>query len=137
MKKNGTIGAKNIDAQYENLSLLWKAISPEPVKMITYKGLYDPPFISSYNLKILKNFQKYIFFWIPDIFCSRHGTDLRQYSNSPSWCTDFKNVWNIIVGLGVPVEFWIRKLEKIAFFDIFRFLAQFSSFLNQNLNLNP
>ena len=27
--KQYTIGTKNIDAQYENLSLLWKAISPE------------------------------------------------------------------------------------------------------------
>ena len=27
----GTIGAKNIDAQYENSSLPWKAISPGPL----------------------------------------------------------------------------------------------------------
>ena len=62
------MGAKSIDAQYENSSLLWKAISPEPLglqlcflhiwiqhfktkKMSTFRGLYDPPFKSSYNLK--------------------------------------------------------------------------------------
>ena len=58
----------------------------------------------SYIFGISTSRWRKIFFLIPDIFCSRHSTDLRKYSNSPSWCTDFKNVRNIIVSLGVQVQ---------------------------------
>ena len=90
----------------------------------TFGGLYDPPLKSSYNLKnedekikIVKN----RFFFSSHNFSSSGRTDLQKYSNSPSWSTDSKNVYNIFVVPGVQVQFVLGQIWELYFFGHFSF----------------
>ena len=88
-------------------------------------------------LKLLKNRQKYNFSLSSHSFSSSGRTDLQKYSNSPSWSTDSKNVYNIFVGLGVQVQFVLEQIWELYFFRTFFFFFTTFEFFKLKLNLNP
>ena len=71
------------------------------------------------------------FFFSSHSFSSSGRTDLQKYSNSPSWSTDSKNVYNIFVGPGVQVQFVLEQIfRELHFFGNFSFFSRPSSSLN-------
>ena len=60
----------------------------------------------------VSNWSSNVTFCILSLFLSwKNGTDLKNYSNSPSWSTDSKNVKTIFVGSGVQAQHLLKELK--------------------------